>query len=134
MIMKRNDKVRSVQVKIHDDDICEPDKDFYIELYDPNDEKKPRLPGDDTTTTVTIIDEDNPGILGFAEREIKVKKKDGDTFEIKITRADGCDGEISCMYKVEGVANSTHAAQEFHDYVPDFYPVQFKHQQSEQII
>lgn len=38
------------------------------------------------------------------------------------------------MYKVEGVGGSTKAASEFLDYVPDFLPVKFKHQQSEQII
>jgi len=62
--------MRSVQIRIHDDDIWEPDKDFYVELYDPNEETKPRLEGDDTKTIVTIIDEDNPGIIGFDSREI----------------------------------------------------------------
>lgn len=70
MTMKRTEQIRSVQIRIHDDDIWEPDKDFYVELYDPNEETKPRLEGDDTRTIVTIIDEDNPGIIGFDNREI----------------------------------------------------------------
>ena len=57
-------------MEIKDDDIWEPDKDFYLELYDPNDENKPVFPGDDTRTIVTIIDEDNPGIIGFEKREV----------------------------------------------------------------
>jgi hypothetical protein len=48
MTMKRSEQMRSVQISIHDDDIWEPDKDFYVELYDPNEENKPRLEGDDT--------------------------------------------------------------------------------------
>jgi hypothetical protein len=35
---------------------------------------------------VTIIDEDNPGIIGFDNREVQVKKKDGEYFELKIAR------------------------------------------------
>jgi hypothetical protein len=65
---------------------------------------------------------------------MQVKKKDGETFELKIVRQDGCDGEISCMYQVEGIKGSTKAALDFQDYVPDFLPVKFKHQQSEQIV
>ena len=86
MTMKRSEQMRSVQIRIHDDDIWEPDKDFYVELYDPNEENKPRLEGDDTQTIVTIIDEDNPGIIGFDNREVQVKKKDGEYFELKIVR------------------------------------------------
>jgi hypothetical protein len=35
---------------------------------------------------------------------------------------------------VEGVKGSTKPALDFQDYVPDFLPVKFKHQQSEQIV
>lgn len=42
-------------VKIVYDEGLEPDEDFYIELYDPITKK--RLIGEDTQTTVTIIDD-----------------------------------------------------------------------------
>jgi hypothetical protein len=38
------------------------------------------------------------------------------------------------MYKVESINGSTKPASEFLDYVPDFRPIKFKHQQSEQIV
>ena len=41
---------------IVDDLEYEPDEDFYIELFDPNTNK--RLIGDDTRATVTILDEE----------------------------------------------------------------------------
>jgi hypothetical protein len=42
-------------IKIIDDDSLEPDEDFYIEIYDPNTKK--RLIGEDTLTTITIVDD-----------------------------------------------------------------------------
>jgi hypothetical protein len=43
--------------------------EFDIELYDPTspDGKMPKYFGDDTTTKVTILDEDFPGTLKFEE-------------------------------------------------------------------
>jgi len=48
--------------------------DFKIELYDPTHPQKARLPGDDTQTVITILDEDFPGNLGFEETEIKATR------------------------------------------------------------
>jgi len=53
-------------VAIIDDAEWSPDLDFFVELYDPEKPGKPRLPGDDTRTKVTILDEDLPGTLSFA--------------------------------------------------------------------
>lgn len=75
-----------VRVKIIDDEGIEPDEDFYIELYDP--ESKERLPGEDTRTTVTILDDDKPGIFGFETRATKVSPKD-EKIRLKVLRLDG---------------------------------------------
>jgi len=47
-----------------------------------------RFEGDDTITKVTILDEDFPGCLGFANTDITVKKTDKKV-DIVITRFDG---------------------------------------------
>lgn len=52
-----------IEIEILDDDQWEPDEDFLIEIYDPT--TKERLPGADTQCRVTIIDDDEPGILSF---------------------------------------------------------------------
>jgi hypothetical protein len=52
-----------VEIEIIDDDQWEPDEDFLIELYDPD--TKMRLVGADTQCRVTIIDDDEPGVLSF---------------------------------------------------------------------
>jgi hypothetical protein len=50
-------------VKIIDDEDWEPDEDFFVELYDAD--SKVRIDGEDTKCTVTIIDDDKPGVLSF---------------------------------------------------------------------
>lgn len=52
---------KSVLVKIKDDEGWEPDEDFFVYLYDPNDTEKKQLYGDNTRTKVTILDDDKPG-------------------------------------------------------------------------
>lgn len=56
-----------VSVKIIDDEGWEPDEDFYVECYDLATGQ--RLPGEDTRTRVTILDDDKPGMLVFAEKK-----------------------------------------------------------------
>lgn len=87
---------QTVEVTIINDDTFEPNEDFYIELYDPETNKK--LPGDDTRTTITIIDDDQPGKLGFTTRHIKVKRKDK-AAKLKIIRQAGTDGQVSVKFK-----------------------------------
>lgn len=65
---------REVSVEIIDDEGWEPDEDFYVYIYDINDETKKQLPGDNTKTKVTILDDDKPGILQFRDTHIKVKR------------------------------------------------------------
>ena len=57
------------ELPIIDDENWEPDKDFKVVLCDSAVEVK-ALEGDDTTTIVTIIDNDNPGTIGFKERNV----------------------------------------------------------------
>lgn len=44
--MRKGQQSTSVRVTIHDDDIWEPDKDFFVELFDEEDSLKP-LEGED---------------------------------------------------------------------------------------
>ncbi len=45
-----------VEVEILNDDIYEDNEDFWVELYDPDNNEK--LPGHDTETKITVIDDD----------------------------------------------------------------------------
>lgn len=52
-----------MKIEILDDEECEPDEDFYVQLYDPNTLEE--LEGRDTKTRITIIDDDKPGFISF---------------------------------------------------------------------
>lgn len=77
-----------------------------VELYDPVPPNKPRLIGDDTCTTITILDEDFPGTLSFENTELQVTRNQ-DKIEITILRNEGTDGKISCMIKTEPFIENT---------------------------
>ena len=59
---------------IKDNDDWQPDLDFFVELYDHKKAGKPRHFGDDTRCRVTILDEDVPGTLSFAETNLSIPK------------------------------------------------------------
>ena len=81
-----------IPIKIVNDDNWEPDENFYVELYDPKTEEK--LPGEDTKTTITIIDDDKPGNLSFPKRIVPALITE-DKVEIDVIRKDGNDGVIT---------------------------------------
>ena len=132
VLMKRGQKETTVKVSIHDDEIWEPDKDFFVELYEDEDSPE-RMEGDDTQTKITILDEDNPGTIGFEVRHQKVKKKDGFAY-ITITRNDGADGAIQCMCRTEVLPEVNNQASEFTDFLPFKEKLKFEHGETEKKI
>ena len=95
---KANEKNKTIEVAIVDDNEWEPDEDFLIELYDLDTED--RLDGADTETRVTIIDDDEPGTLSFAQRSVKVTNK-MDKVKVRVVRQNGCDGTVKVKYSME---------------------------------
>jgi solute carrier family 8 (sodium/calcium exchanger) len=91
-----SDQDKYIEVGIVNDDIWEENEDFYVELYDPDNNEK--LPGNDTETKVTVIDDDQPGILGFERRQIMVNPKEG-VAGIKVHRLQGADGEVTVSFE-----------------------------------
>mmetsp|Transcript_5925 Transcript_5925/g.6680 ORF Transcript_5925/g.6680 Transcript_5925/m.6680 type:complete len:173 (+) Transcript_5925:739-1257(+) len=106
----------SIRVKIIDDEGVEPDEDFYIEIYDL--ETKQRLNGEDSKTTVTILDDDKPGIFGFETRATKVRPKD-EKIRLKVVRLDGCDDDIEVKYKTIVPEYLSNPAEPTLDYLPN---------------
>jgi len=104
-----------VEVKIIDDDTFEPDEDFYIELYDP--ETNERLPGSDTKTKITIIDDDKPGKIGFTSRFLKSRGIDK-LAKLKILRQGGTDGNISVKFRTQEILDAKLKAEPGLDFTP----------------
>jgi len=101
--MSASEKEHVIQVKVIDDNIWEPDKDFHIEICEG--ESGPRMIGDDTRCTVTILDEDQPGLIGFEAKTFKVRRKDKFAY-IKVVRTEGADGEISCWCRTQALTDA----------------------------
>ena len=112
----------------------QPDLDFFVELFDPDKPGQPRLFGDDTRCVVTILDEDLPGTLSFAETSLTISKGT-DQVQLTLTRRDGSDGKISCVVDTEPFqAAGEQNAVELVDYVPMHDKVTFGHGENEKTI
>ena len=85
------------------------------------------LEGDDTKCTVTIIDEDLPGTIGFEKTDVRVSN-DSTHATVKITRTDGIDGTVTCDIRTE--AFTAHVDEHF---VPlaEGFQVKFEHGECE---
>ena len=93
--MEKRETERTFEIKIFDDNMWEPDLDFYVELYDPkscDDQGVPeKMIGDDSTCKITILDEDFQGTLTFESTDVKVYKGQL-KLQLKVLRLNGADG------------------------------------------
>jgi len=129
--MGKTENETKFKVKVIDDMIWEPDKDFFVEICE--NEKGGRLEGDDTRCMITILDEDQPGVLGFENKTLKVRKKDKFAY-VKVVRTEGADGEISCWVKTLVLSEVTNQAAEFTDFLPVDERLVFGHCETEKMI
>lgn len=95
------------------------------------------MPGDDTTTRITILDEDQPGTICFEETQLDVARG-AEEIEIKVCRVDGADGQVSCVIKTEACESTTglgvEGAIENVHYEPMQQKVLFKHGETEKLV
>ncbi|CAD7944294.1 unnamed protein product [Amoebophrya sp. A120] len=91
-----NEETQYVSVQIVDDDIVEPDMDFYIDIFPEAGTCEVFGP----TLHVTIIDDDFPGVLQFEAEEIKIPHG-AQSIEAKVVRRKGGNGELKCKVKTE---------------------------------
>jgi solute carrier family 8 (sodium/calcium exchanger) len=138
--IQKRETEKKIYIPIVDDNEWEPDLDFFVELYDPgkinNISGLPeKLNGDDTKCMITILDDDFPGSLGFAETDIVISKN-AEKVSIKIVRLEGADGTISCMIRTENLSETQNPsnAEEYEDYVPKYEKVEFYQGETEKVI
>ena len=94
---------REIRIGIVDDPDWEPDEEFKVQLLDADTEEQ--LEGDDTECVVLILDEDQPGVIGFQETVLEVSRKDKIAYVV-IQRVGGSDGFTCCT------ANTTNNLEE----------------------
>jgi hypothetical protein len=86
-----------VVVRILDNEGWEPDENFFVELFDVETEN--RLIGEDTCTRVTILDDDQPGVIVFEDKmQLRHPANERECIVV-VNRVQGCDGEISVKYR-----------------------------------
>lgn len=87
-----------------------------MHLYDWKTDEE--LSGRDTKCKVTIIDDDQPGHIGFEETKSTIKVHANDEYAvIKLIRKNGTDGTVTVNYKtVELDKSESHAARRDIDY------------------
>lgn len=118
LTMHEDQTEREIQIEIVNDPDWEPDEEFYVEILD--EEKQTRMVGDDTRTTVVILDEDQAGQIGFAEVNWDVPRKDAVAY-VKLERKYGTDGELTCLlntFQDEHLLPGKKAAIPNTDFVP----------------
>ena len=117
-----------IKVGIHDDEDWEPDEDFFVELYDGATTQ--RLSGEDTRTRVTILDDDNPGMLVFREKKILRHPANELECVVDVDRIQGTDGTISVKYKTINLGSGDQQAKPDRDYVPISGTLEFANTES----
>ncbi|XP_015790898.1 sodium/calcium exchanger 3 [Tetranychus urticae] len=104
------EKEKTINIEIIDDDNWNPDNIFLVKLTlidnDNNNESAAVAKGRICMMTVTIVDDDFPGIIAFGQRLITVEEDVGKVV-IPVLREQGSDGEIEVKWKtVDGTAKN----------------------------
>jgi solute carrier family 8 (sodium/calcium exchanger) len=132
LVFEKQEDEKTIKIEIVDDSEWEPDEDFLIELYDVNTSK--RLKGKDTQTRVTIIDDDEPGQIGFHSSKLTCRSKNKN-FKVKVIRKHGCDGIVKIKYEVKVADDKIkNKAKPFEDFVPAKDTLIFEHGETEKDI
>lgn len=111
---KPGETSKEFKVVIIDDTAYEEDEHFFVELFNAKsqDGKTPASIGEVGTSTVTIVDDDHPGVIYFQKEEGTFTEEVEDKeIQITVLRKNGSQGKISCKYHTE---NDTAVAP--HDY------------------
>jgi len=119
MTFEKGETTKTLEISIKDDKEFENDEFFEILLSAPGAEDDDENKGCQAqlsqfnTTHVTIIDDDQPGVLRFVKEEIEiVEGVTEQTLEVVVERVEGATGKISCSYHTD-----TMGAVEDVDYV-----------------
>jgi len=94
---------KDVQVTLIDDNQWEPDETFDIVLSDPEkqpDGSKGIFITEPAVSTITIINDDEPGVLEFAEHRYQVAESEGELV-VTVKRKNGSDGTVTCKYSTQ---------------------------------
>ncbi|CAF4621678.1 unnamed protein product [Rotaria sp. Silwood1] len=126
--MERGQQEKRITIHVIDDNQWEPDETFFVKLSLPEGEETRAKLGSKTIALVTIINDDEPGFIGFEESITLVKESVGKA-EIKLVRVNGADGRVSVHYRTKDID-----AVAIRDYEPAQSEIIFEHGEISKII
>ncbi|XP_039284888.1 sodium/calcium exchanger 2 isoform X1 [Nilaparvata lugens] len=96
---EENQREKQVIVEIMDDNKWEPNEEFFLRLSLIHDEDNSHVElGRISIMEVTIIDDDDPGVIAFEKRGLLVKESAGSVL-VPVMRRGGSDGEVQVKYR-----------------------------------
>ena len=96
---------KTVTIPILDDTIFEPNETINLTLSDPTNDA---TIGEQNTATLTIIEDDEPGVLSFSRSNFSVNEDGTNVITVRINRTNGTDGEVAVTLNLnDGTANAT---------------------------
>ncbi|CAF1235055.1 unnamed protein product [Adineta ricciae] len=126
--MERGQQEKRITIHVIDDNQWEPDETFFVKISLPEGEEARTRLGSKTIALVTIINDDEPGVIEFEEPITLVKESIGKA-EIKLVRVNGADGRVSVHYRTKDID-----AIATRDYEPAQSEVIFEHGEISKII
>jgi solute carrier family 8 (sodium/calcium exchanger) len=118
LIFEEGETEKTITVEIIDDEGFEEDEDFYVDLESPRflgeapEDAVLRLRPGSERNTVTIIDDDLPGVISFEDELLEVAESSHDEeVHFKVIRRNGSTGKVSVKYRTEN--DSAIAALDF---------------------
>lgn len=97
VVFQPNETEKKIFVEIVNDNQWEPDETFFLKLSLCEDETEVAL-GRTCIMEITILNDDEPGILQFKRRGLLVKESVGVAY-VPVIRKQGADGIISCKWR-----------------------------------
>jgi len=91
--------MKSIEIEIIDDDVWEETETFFVRLFNPT---RGTEMDKICVTQVSIINDDEPGILQFQKPSYLYKESAG-VAELVIERNDGCDGRVTVRFKTKDI-------------------------------
>jgi solute carrier family 8 (sodium/calcium exchanger) len=119
---------KTIDIKIIDDNQWEPDEKFYCHLEVVSAEDVKATIGNIAVTEITIINDDEPGVLTFQHEEYTVLESQP-TVEVCVLRKNGSSGVVGCKFQTKD--GSAMAGK---DYEATEGTIEFKHGECSKII
>ncbi|XP_022249769.1 sodium/calcium exchanger 3-like [Limulus polyphemus] len=123
-----NEEEKKVFVEIINDNQWEPDETFFLKLVVSEEDRKEAALGRTCIMEITILNDDEPGILLFKRRGILVKENAGNAL-IPVIRKQGADGIVTVRWRT-----IDETALNGRDYIGGEGELRFEHGEVEKFI